>query len=174
LQACIHHISEVKVGGTANPVVVSRLRSVIDEAASQMERDPAGIGLVVGAVTVVDKDAASAQALARREAALYLSIIAKLDHNLNLDMDELALIDHSTANHDYETVAQCITDDLLKKLTFVGTPDDIAEQVAMLFAAGASRIEFGTPHGLTTERGLHLLGERVLAALRGPSQGSKL
>jgi 5,10-methylenetetrahydromethanopterin reductase len=35
-----------------------------------------------------------------------------------------------------------------------------------IFAAGASRVEFGTPHGLTDARGIQLLGERVLPALR--------
>jgi 5,10-methylenetetrahydromethanopterin reductase len=35
-----------------------------------------------------------------------------------------------------------------------------------LFEAGATRIEFGTPHGLSEESGMRLLGEMVLPALR--------
>ncbi len=40
------------------------------------------------------------------------------------------------------------------------------EVLQALFAAGATRVEFGTPHGLTEETGLRLLGEVVLPALR--------
>jgi len=35
-----------------------------------------------------------------------------------------------------------------------------------LIDAGAARIEFGTPHGLTEAEGLRLLGEQVLPLLR--------
>ena len=35
-----------------------------------------------------------------------------------------------------------------------------------LFEAGATRVEFGTPHGLTAARGIELLGRRVLPAVR--------
>ena len=38
--------------------------------------------------------------------------------------------------------------------------------MAALFEAGVSRVEFGTPHGLTAARGIELLGRRVLPAVR--------
>jgi 5,10-methylenetetrahydromethanopterin reductase len=45
----------------------------------------------------------------------------------------------------------------------------VAAQAEALFAAGATRIEFGTPHGLTAADGIELLGRRVLPAVRaGP------
>jgi 5,10-methylenetetrahydromethanopterin reductase len=47
-----------------------------------------------------------------------------------------------------------------------GTPEQVAEQAAALFAAGARRVEFGSPHGLTDEDGIRLLGERVLPRFR--------
>ena len=34
---------------------------------------------------------------------------------------------------------------------------------------GATRVEFGTPHGLTAARGIELLGRRVLPAVRAAS-----
>ena len=43
--------------------------------------------------------------------------------------------------------------------------NQVAEQAQRLLAVGASRVEFGTPHGLTPQEGLRLLGERVLPAL---------
>lgn len=167
IKACVRYISEVKVGGTANPGVVSQMRAAIAAAAAGVNRDPADIGLVVGAVTVVDLDDAAARAMARREAALYVSIVAKLDHSLNLDPELLTRIKAATAEYDFERVGRNISDDLLRRLAFAGTPDEVAEQAVALFEAGAHRVEFGTPHGLTTEEGLRLLGERVLPALRG-------
>jgi 5,10-methylenetetrahydromethanopterin reductase len=39
-------------------------------------------------------------------------------------------------------------------------------QVEALFAAGAARVELGTPHGLTDRRGVELLAARVAPAFR--------
>ena len=63
--------------------------------------------------------------------------------------------------------AALVPDDLLDRFAFSGTPDQIVRQAEALFAAGATRIEFGTPHGFTDAGGLRLLGERVLPGLRG-------
>ena len=35
-----------------------------------------------------------------------------------------------------------------------------------LLAAGANRIEFGTPHGLKPDNGIQMLGQQVIPALR--------
>jgi 5,10-methylenetetrahydromethanopterin reductase len=56
---------------------------------------------------------------------------------------------------------------VLESLVFAGNPGDIIAQCERLFAAGASRIEFGTPHGLDSARGIHLLGQVVVPELRG-------
>ena len=40
-----------------------------------------------------------------------------------------------------------------------------------LLAAGAGRVEFGTPHGLTAAEGLRLLGEQVLPKIRSGGDG---
>lgn len=166
IHACINQISEIKIGGTANPGVVPQIQGVVAEAAQKVSRDPAGIGLVVGAVTVVDQDGQAARRLARREAALYLSVIAQLDHSLGIEPELLSRINEASARFDYNQVGAYISDALLRRLAFAGTPDEVAAQAAELFAAGAGRVEFGTPHGLTKEEGLRLLGERVLPALR--------
>jgi 5,10-methylenetetrahydromethanopterin reductase len=142
------------------------MRATLAAAATQVGRNPAEIGLVFGAVTVVDLDGQAARQLARREAALYLSIIADLDHSLQLEPELLNRIKAATAGYDYDRVATYISDDLLSRLAFAGTPAEVAEQAAALFDAGAHRVEFGTPHGLTAAAGLRLLGEQVLPALR--------
>ena len=167
MRACLHHVTEIKFGGTANPILVPHILASLAQAAQDTAREPAEVGLVFGAVTVVDRDGRQAKALARREAALYLSIIAELDQSLEIEPGHLARIQIASAQYDYETVACDISDDLLSRLAFAGTPDEVAQQAIDLFEAGVQRVEFGTPHGLTAAEGIRLLGEQVLPALRG-------
>lgn len=166
IRACLAEISEIKIGGTANPDVVPFFRRTIAEAAAPLGRDPSAIGLVVGAVSVVDQDGAAARARARREVALYLPVVADLDPSLQLDPELLARLRTAAARYDYDAAAALISDELLHRFAFAGTPAAVAEQTHALFATGASRVEFGTPHGLTAHEGVRLLGERVLPALR--------
>lgn len=159
IRACLPLVSEVKLGGTANPGAARQLRSLLEERDSE-------VGVVIGAVTVVDEDGAAARNLARREVALYLPVIVELDKSLAIDPERVAGIRGAMARFDVEAAMTFISDDLLKKFAFAGTPDDIAEQVQALFDAGANRVELGTPHGLTSESGLRLLGEFVLPQVR--------
>jgi 5,10-methylenetetrahydromethanopterin reductase len=167
IRACIGEIAEVKVGGTANPATIPRVRAEIDAAARAGGRDPGGIGLAVGAVTVVARDGAAARALARRKAALYLPVIAELDPTLGVEPDRLVRIRRAAAAYDFDAAAREVPDEVLRRVAFAGTPEDVAAQAAACFAAGAGRVEFGTPHGVTDEEGLRLLGEAVLPLLRG-------
>ena len=80
------------MAGTANPAVVSQVRADVDAAARTLGRDPHTVGVVVGAVTVVDRDGVAARALARRKVALYLPIIAQLDHTLQIEPDLLSCV----------------------------------------------------------------------------------
>jgi len=166
IHACIGQISEIKIGGTANPDVIPQIRGDVKSSAERAGRNPEEIGIAVGAVTVVDRDGAAARKLARREAALYLPVIAKLDHTMAIDPDLLTHINEAAAAYDFDRAASYVSYDLLRRLAFAGTPDEVAEQVFALGAAGATRVEFGTPHGLNKEEGLRLLGEAVLPAVR--------
>lgn len=167
IHACLHEIVEVKVGGTASARVVSAIRAVIRGAAAQAERDPERVGVVVGCATVVDRDGARARDLARRTVALYLPVIAELDPALDVEPERLTRISEAVAAHDVDRAARNVTDEVLAKLAFAGTPDEVAAHAAALFAAGAHRIEFGAPHGVDEAEGLRLLGEDVVPALRG-------
>ena len=163
--ATIHQVQEVKIGGSANPDLIPRFRTLIDAArrrASVAEER----GIVLGAVSVVDEDGDAARAHARREVALYLPIVAALDPTLELDADLLDRISQAAQEFDFDAVAALVPDALLKRFAFAGTPVEIIDHALELFAAGADRIEFGTPHGLSTARGLDLLGAKVLPALR--------
>lgn len=166
IRACIRHVAEIKIGGTASPAAIPKVLGEVRAAAAAVGRDPAEIGVAVGAVTVVDRDGAAARALARRKAALYLPVIARLDSTLAIEPDRLQRINAAAAAYDFDRAARDIPDELLRRLAFAGTPDDVAEQALALFGAGAARVEFGTPHGLTEEEGVRLLGEAVLPILR--------
>ena len=156
IAACQQFASEVKLGGTANPDVVPWLRDQL--------RDE--VGIVVGAVCVVDEDGVAAKALARREVALYLPVVAKLDPTVSIDPERMRGLEEAAAQFDFDRAAAFVSDELLARFAFAGTPDEVAAQTRALFASGATRVEFGTPHGLSAESGLRLLGERVLPQLQ--------
>jgi 5,10-methylenetetrahydromethanopterin reductase len=134
------HAAELKLGGCANPAMVRLARERLGSSETR---------IVVGAVTVVDEDDAAARALARDEVALYLPVVAGHDPTVDVDLD-----------------APEISDEVLDLFAFAGSPERIAEHAEALFAAGADRVEFGTPHGIDERRGVDLLGTRVLPRLR--------
>lgn len=166
IRACMPEIAEIKIGGTTNPAVVRQVCHDTANSAAAAGRTPAEIGIAVGAVCVVDQDGARARTLARRKAALYLPVIAAFDPTLPVEPEQLARIQAAAAAYDFERAGRDISDELLRLVGFAGTPGEVAAQAAELIEAGATRIEFGTPHGLTEAEGLRLLGEQVLSALQ--------
>jgi 5,10-methylenetetrahydromethanopterin reductase len=158
---------EVKIGGSANPAMVPVLRARIAVGAARAGRAADAVGIVLGAVTVVDENGAAARRRAKEEVALYLTAVAGLDPTVHIDPELIERLETAVQQGDRTAAAALVSDDLLHRFAFAGTPDDVIAQSEAIFAAGASRIEFGTPHGLTDARGVHLLGERVLPALRG-------
>ena len=128
--------AEVKLGGCANPEMVRLMRSWLGDAPTR---------IVVGAVTVVDEDGARARERAAAEVRMYLDVVAGLDPTLELRPGQAPP---------------------LEKFAIAGTPEQVAAHARALADAGADRVEFGTPQGLTTERGVELLGDRVLPLLR--------
>lgn len=151
--------AEVKIGGSANPEVVPVVR--------QRLGGNSHCGIVMGAVTIVDEDRARARDAIRREMALYLPVVARLDPTVEVDPELLDRMDTLVTRGEHEAAGKLIPEDLLSRFGFSGSPFDIIEQCEELFLAGATRIEFGTPHGLTGTNGLDLLGRQVLPALRG-------
>jgi 5,10-methylenetetrahydromethanopterin reductase len=127
---------EVKIGGSANPDLVRLMRDWLGRP---------DVGIVVGAVTVVDEDGAAARARAAAEVEMYLEVVGRLDPTLELGPDERPP---------------------LERFVLAGTPEEVAAQARALLDAGAARVEFGTPQGLSTDRGVELLCERVLPLLR--------
>lgn len=154
---------EVKIGGSANPALAAAVRPHVEAGSAHAGRPPRSVGLCLGAVTVVDEDRAAARALARREVAVYLPVVARLDPTAVADDPEwLARLEAAGARGDLDAVARDIPDAMLDRFAFAGAPDDIIRQVERLDAAGIERVEFGTPHGLDPTTGIRLLGERVI------------
>jgi 5,10-methylenetetrahydromethanopterin reductase len=160
---------EVKIGGSTNPALVATIREHLAVGERRAGRPAGATGIVFGAVTIVNEDGAAARARVRREAAVYLPVVAPLDPTVTLDPDMLKRMAALVATGEIEDAGNLIPDDILDRFAFSGSPDQIAAQAEALFAAGATRIEFGTPHGFTDEGGILLLGQRVLPQLK---QGS--
>jgi 5,10-methylenetetrahydromethanopterin reductase len=159
--------AEIKVGGTANPLLVPHVRRSLDLGAQDVGRQSGGTAITVGAVTVVDEDGRAARALARREVAMYLAVVAELDPTLVVDPELLGRIRAKLHEREYAGAGALIPGDLLDRFALSGTPNQVVGQVERLVDAGVDRVEFGTPHGLTNLGGVELLGRRVLQAFRG-------
>jgi 5,10-methylenetetrahydromethanopterin reductase len=157
---------EVKVGGTANPDLIPLIRGYVGEGEARAGRAGGSVGIVAGAVTVVDEDGERARTLARREVARYLPVVAPLDPTVDAPPDLLDHIRGYVERGDAPSAARLISDELLCRFAFAGTPAEVVDQANALFAAGAARVEFGTPHGIPPEQGIRLIGEYVIPALR--------
>lgn len=150
--------AEVKIGGSTNPDVVPVVRDRLGAASTT--------GIVMGAVTIVDEDREVARRAIREEMALYLPVVARLDPTVEIDPELVRRMDQLVARGEQAAAGQLIPDDLVNRFSFSGNAFDIIEQCEALFTAGATRVEFGTPHGLSSRSGIELLGNTVLPALR--------
>jgi 5,10-methylenetetrahydromethanopterin reductase len=148
---------ELKVGGSANPDVVPIMRERIGNPE---------VTIVLGAVTVVDEDGDRARKIARREVAMYLAVVAELDPTISLEPGLVTRVRTLVAAGDDEGAGALISDEVLDRFAFAGTPEQIAAHAEAVFDAGAGRIDFGTPHGVPEHRGVELLCTEVLPRLR--------
>ena len=159
INKCARYVQEVKLGGSANPSLVSWYRQHLDRIESS-----SNVAVVVGAVTVIDEDGTAARELAKREVALYLPVVAKNDKTLQIDPQALERIETAVVKNDFQAAAKDVSDELLARFAFAGTPADIIAQTEALIDAGAARVEYGTPSGISANSGLKLLGEKVVPA----------
>lgn len=157
---------EAKIGGSANPdmVAVAQRRLAIGSIAAR--RPPDAVGVVMGAVSVVDEDGDRARELARRQVAMYLVVVAGLDPTVHVDPGLLESVRIEVEAGRVDRAAALIPEPILDRFAFSGTPEQVAAQVNALHAAGATRVELGTPHGVTAELGVDLIGRRVLPLLQ--------
>jgi 5,10-methylenetetrahydromethanopterin reductase len=147
---------ELKVGGSANPALVPLIR---EWAGSDR------VGIVLGAVTVVDEDRSRALTAARREVAMYVDVVGARDPTTPLEPELLRRIGALVAAGDHAAAGALIPDDVLSRFAFAGTPSDVAAQAEAVLDAGALRVDFGTPHGIDERHGVELLCSEVLPRL---------
>lgn len=153
---------EVKIGGSASPLMVSALRPSILEGSRRAGRSDEAVGICLGAVTVVDRDRQAARDLARREVAMYVPVVGELDPAT--DPEWLKRIRAADARGDIESIARDLSDPVLDRFAFAGAPGDLVRQVDSMASAGGTRVEFGTPLGSDPIAALRLLGDEVLPA----------
>lgn len=156
---------EVKVGGSANPDLVPIIKSYIARGETLAGRATGSVGVVMGAVTVVDEDRERARQAARESVALYLPVVATLDPTVQIDPDLLKRVEILVNQGDSQEAGRQISDELLDRFAFAGNAEDLIAHAERLFAAGAHRVEFGTPHGINPQQGIQILGDQVLPAL---------
>src|SRR5919199_5855517 len=114
--------AELKVGGSANPALVAVMRERLAPGAARAGRAPEDVGVVLGAVTVVDEDGARARAKAREEVARYLPVVAGLDPTAAVEQELLARVDAAVRRGDLAGAGALIPDVLLDRFAFSGTP----------------------------------------------------
>lgn len=158
--------SEVKVGGSANPSIVPVVKDWIAVGERRAGRTVGSVGVVIGAVTVVDEDRGVARSLARTEVAMYLDVVGNLDPTTDVEPGILAAVRRHLDGGDAVGAGRAIPDEVLGRFAFAGTPEDVAAQVADVAAAGAVRVDLGTPQGVTTGHGVDLIVDRVIPLLR--------
>lgn len=142
-------VAGVKLGGTTNIELAKQAREIINNPE---------VKIVLGAVSVIDRDRKAARSLARREVAKYLDVVGCLD--TTLDPDELESLSRFTELYRAGDVdaQETISDALLDKFAFAGTAGDAIEMLEAMDGV-VERFEFGTPHGLYERAsGIKLLG----------------
>jgi 5,10-methylenetetrahydromethanopterin reductase len=157
---------EVKVGGSTNPAFVRIIRESIQRGETSAGRERGLVGLVFGAVTIVDEDRKAAREKAKEAVVQYFPVVAGLDKSISVEPKLIDRVREEVAQGDIKRAARLIPDDLLDKFAFSGSPQDLIHQCEALFDVGVNRIEFGTPHGLQSTNGIELIGRKVLPYLR--------
>ena len=150
--------SELKVGGSANPDVVPVLRERIGES-RRRHRARCGDGRRRRRCT-------RAAHCPRARSRCTSPSSAELDPTVEVDPELHRTGTRTRRRRRSRRRGLADPDDLLDRFSFAGTPDEVAEHAEAVFAAGARRVDFGTPHGAPELRGVELLCTRVLPRLR--------
>lgn len=155
---------EVKVGASASPAMVAKVREWVVPGAAKAGRDPRTVGVVVGAVTVVDPDGEQARRRARTQVARYLNVVGGMDSTAVVSDELIAKVDVELAAGRVEAAGELVPDEVLDAFAFAGTPGQVADHALACYAAGATRVEFNSPY--TLDGSLDLLADQVLPLIR--------
>jgi 5,10-methylenetetrahydromethanopterin reductase len=149
-------VDGVKLGGSTNAELAAHATAAIHNP---------HVEIVLGAVSVIDRDRKAARTLARSEVARYLAVVGELDPTIQ--GDELESLQRFTgrfkAGDPY--AGEAISDGLLDKFALAGTADDALAALEQMDGK-VDRFEFGTPHGLGTRpEAIRYIGEAIMTGL---------
>lgn len=150
----------VKIGGSANAELAKAVRNQLGD----------GQRLVMGSVSVMNRDRRLARELARIEVAKYLNVVGFLDQTLDPYMiDNLTQFAFRYQIGD-SLAHKYISDELLDKFAVAGTPEDVIERLDELDGL-VDLFELGTPHGLGMRgEAIRLIGDTVLKDFEGNNE----
>jgi 5,10-methylenetetrahydromethanopterin reductase len=150
-------VEGVKLGGTTNVDLAKQARETISNP---------DLEVVLGAVSVIDKDRKSARDLARREVAKYLDVVGPLDNTLNPDELESFSCFVTLFRSGDPDASDAISDSLLDKFALAGTPEDANAMIEKMDGV-VDRFEFGTPHGLGSRaNAIRFIGKSLVGKRR--------
>ncbi len=124
------------------------------------------VGVVLGAVTVVDRDGDAARRHARREVAMYLDVSRRSirPSRCRTTCSPRSGCASRTATTRAPAGSCRATCSICSRSRAHRTTSRPRRE--RLIEAGVDRIEFGTPHGIDSAEGIGLLGREVLPQLR--------
>ena len=157
---------EVKIGGSANAAMLPLAQRWVAQGEQRAARVAGSVALAIGAVCVADEERERARAAARRSVAMYLPIVSRLDPTISVEPELIERLQALFEQRNDAGAARLVSDELLDCFAFSGDARDLIRQAEALYDAGATRVEFGTPHGIVPARGIRLIGEQVIPALR--------
>jgi 5,10-methylenetetrahydromethanopterin reductase len=146
-------VTGIKLGGSTNPDLAAHAAATIGHPR---------VEIVLGAVSVIDRDRQAARRLARFEVAKYLAVVGELDPTLQGDELESLQKFRTRFKMGDQDAGRAISDALLDKFALAGTADDALAAMARMDGK-VSRFEFGTPHGLGTRpEAIRYIGEAIV------------
>lgn len=168
-------VKAVKLGGTANPEMVQVAKERMAIGAQRVNRDLSDMGIVLGTITIVDRDGKKALEYAKRLAVPYIDVVGELDPIVMEDVHlrkAVQQIKEAKRDGNIDQAVKAISDELAHLFIVAGTPDQVTEQVVGIIRAGGS-FEFGMPHAIEGDKsveaeveGIRLLGKEVLPAIQ--------
>jgi 5,10-methylenetetrahydromethanopterin reductase len=117
---------EVKIGGSANPAMVTRMREMLMPGLRRARRQPDEVAIVIGAVTVVADDGAAARRLARTRVAPFVDVVSELDPTVTIPPGILSGLRQRLAAGDPEGAGALIPDAVLERFAMAGTPEQVS------------------------------------------------
>ncbi|HWK49513.1 MAG TPA: LLM class flavin-dependent oxidoreductase, partial [Steroidobacter sp.] len=129
-------------------------------------RDPSSVKLIVGPLSSIAEDRASAEDCIRGMLALIQPFLAPMTTEAGLDPDAVDASYRAYVSGDLVRAKSLVPQKAIRAFTLTGTPHDVIEQVEELIAAGADHVSFGTPTGPDPAQAMHLVGTQILPHFR--------